>query len=356
MLNLIRCEFWKLKRKMFVQLVLAASFLFPIPLTAIIYYLNTAQNKYATKAAAFDALWQSVIGFGMLLLLPCILGIVAALLFFMERDNDTFKNLRTIPITSSQMVIAKCIVLLLLSIAFCISSTVASILCGFVFFGVTDILFKVLFSAIYGLLIAISALPLILLIIFFSRSYIFSIMLCVFYSVFNLLSTFSMTALPKWLVLTLPTPSIMLWGTQQMSSRTAINDTEDLQNFIQIPALTGLVQMALLGFFLYLTMLPIIVLTSRYKGSFLVGVIVAFVYGFIGMFANGTLQSIYPVSAALGLINYRAGAEGVMWNKGLCFISILIMCAIGIALMFVKQKPEKREAKKTQHTAPKKGW
>jgi len=45
-----------------------------------------------------------------------------------------------------------------------------------------------------------------------------------------------------------------------------------------------------------------------------------------------------------------------MWNKGLCFISILIMCAIGIALMFVKQKPEKREAKKTQHTAPKKGW
>ena len=117
--------------------------------------------------------------------------------------------------------------------------------------------------------------------------------------------------------------------------------------FALIPALT---------FFLYLTMLPIIVLTSRYKGSFLVGVIVAFVYGFIGMFANGTLQSIYPVSAALGLINYRAGAEGVMWNKGLCFISILIMCAIGIALMFVKQKPEKREAKKTQHTAPKKGW
>lgn len=69
------------------------------------------------------------------------------------------------------------------------------------------------------------------------------------------------------------------------------------------------------------------------------------------MFANGTLQSIYPVSAALGLINYRAGAEGVMWNKGLCFISILIMCAIGIALMFVKQKPEREKLKKhsTQH-------
>lgn len=234
MVNLIRCEFLKLKRKMFVQLVFTASFLFPVPLTAMIYYLNTAQNKYATKAIAFDALWQSVIGFGMLLLLPCILGIIAALFFFMERDNDTFKNLRIIPITSAQMVIAKCIVLLFFSIIFCISSTVASILCGFVFFDVTDILFKILFSAVYGLLIAISALPLVLLIVFFSRSYIFFIMLCVFYSVFNLFATFSMTALPKWLVLTLPTPSIMMWGTQQMASRIAVNDAEDFQNFMQM--------------------------------------------------------------------------------------------------------------------------
>ena len=66
-----------------------------------------AQDKYATKTEAFDALWQSVIGFGMLLLLPCILGIIAALLFFMERDNDTFKNLRTIPVTSTQIGIGK---------------------------------------------------------------------------------------------------------------------------------------------------------------------------------------------------------------------------------------------------------
>ena len=113
--------------------------------------------------------------------------------------------------------------------------------------------------------------------------------------------------------------------------------------FALLPAITGLVQMTLLGFFLYLTMLPIIVLTSRQKGSFLVGVIVAFVYGFIGMFANGALQSIYPVTAALGIINYRAGAEGIAWNLGLCFISVLTMCAVGIALMFIKSKPQEKE-------------
>lgn len=234
MLKLIKCEFWKLKRKKFIELVLAASFLFPIVLTAIISYLNTAQDKYETEAAAFDALWQSVIGFGMLLLLPCILGIMAALLFFMERDNNTFKNLRTIPVTSTQMVVAKCIVLLIFSVIFCLSSTTASILCGSAFFDVTGVLFKLSFSAIYGVLIAFSALPLVLLVIFFSRTYIFSIMLCVFYSVLNLFSTFSMTALPKMVIAILPTPSIMLWGTWQMISEVACNDMDDLNHFIDM--------------------------------------------------------------------------------------------------------------------------
>lgn len=118
----------------------------------------------------------------------------------------------------------------------------------------------------------------------------------------------------------------------------------------------GLLQIALLGLFLYLTMLPIIVLTSRKKGSFLVGVIIAFVYGFIGMFVNGTLQSIYPVTATLGLIRYRNGAEGVTWHTGLCLISVLAMCAIGVALMFLKPKFENQDIKKTKRVAPKKGW
>lgn len=139
-----------------------------------------------------------------------------------------------IPVTSTQMVLAKCFVLLVLSVIFCVSSTVATMLCGFVFWGVSDILFKLLFSILYGLLIAISALPLVLLIVFFSKSYIFSIMLCVFYSVFNLLSSFSMTALPKVLVHILPTPSIMMWGTEQMASRMIVNDTKDLQHFEQM--------------------------------------------------------------------------------------------------------------------------
>lgn len=112
--------------------------------------------------------------------------------------------------------------------------------------------------------------------------------------------------------------------------------------------------MTWLGFFLYLTMLPIIVLTSRQNGTFLVGVIIAFVYGFIGMFTNGS--SIYPVSATLGLINYRSGAEGVMWHKGLCFMSVLVTCAIGIAFMFIKPNLAKRKITKNNRSLHKRSW
>ena len=102
---------------------------------------------------------------------------------FMERDNDTYKNLRTIPVTSTEMVAAKYAVLLLLSILFCISSTAASILCGSICFDVTNIIYKLMFSVLDGIMIALSALPLVLLIVFFSKSYIFRLC-CVFFTVY----------------------------------------------------------------------------------------------------------------------------------------------------------------------------
>lgn len=45
LLKLMKNEFRKLKRKMFIQLVLAASFLFPIPLTAIISSICKVKEK-----------------------------------------------------------------------------------------------------------------------------------------------------------------------------------------------------------------------------------------------------------------------------------------------------------------------
>lgn len=80
MLKLIKCEFLKLKRKKFIPLIILAAFLFPIPLT----YLMTTPSmmeRYTDQADAFDGLFNMVLGYGIQFLLPCIIGVIAAILF-----------------------------------------------------------------------------------------------------------------------------------------------------------------------------------------------------------------------------------------------------------------------------------
>ena len=108
MLKLVQCEFAKLKRKKIIPLVFLSAFLFPIPITFLMATPRTLE-KYPNKSVLFDGLFNMVMGYGVIFLLPCIIGVIAAMLFFMERDNDTFKNLRTIPVTSTQMIMAKII-------------------------------------------------------------------------------------------------------------------------------------------------------------------------------------------------------------------------------------------------------
>ena len=71
MLNLVRCEFQKLKRKRFIQLTIAAACLFPIPLIIAM----------AKDDQPFIQLFRAVVLFADLLFLPCVLGIIASMLF-----------------------------------------------------------------------------------------------------------------------------------------------------------------------------------------------------------------------------------------------------------------------------------
>ncbi len=87
MLKLVICEFTKLKRKKFICLVVLSAFLFPVPLTVLMTMPQTAE-RYDSKIAIFNDYFQSVMGYGVELLLPCMIGVIAAMLFFMERDNE----------------------------------------------------------------------------------------------------------------------------------------------------------------------------------------------------------------------------------------------------------------------------
>lgn len=231
MLKLIRCECMKLKRKRFIPLVVLSAFLFPIPLT-ILMTTPSMLARYMDRADAFDGLFNMALGYGVQFLLPCIIGVLAAMLFFVERDNDTFKNLRTIPVTSTQMVLAKIAVLFLFGMVFCASSAMAVMLCGWWTLDVYGMGYKLFLAVETGIWITAGTLPLVALVVFFSKTYVFSILLCVFYSVLNMCATALFDVLPKALLWLLPTPLTTFWSAGNMAAHGIQMDLSQMNGLI----------------------------------------------------------------------------------------------------------------------------
>lgn len=179
LLRLVKCELTKLKRKKFVMFVILGAFLFPFLFTML------ALKGSLGNVRVFDKLFVGIIGYGQIWMLPLVLGIVATMLFFMERDHDTLKNLRTIPISTLRIVTSKLIVLFIFGFIFSTASAGSSIIGGLLLGGINDVLYKFEVGAITGLLLTAGTLPIVIAIVFFNRSYIISIIIVLFYDVFN---------------------------------------------------------------------------------------------------------------------------------------------------------------------------
>ena len=102
MLKLIKCEFWKLKRKRLLYALMSLSLFFPLILAYMAKAGTGADTTEHYLQTRFDYVYTMMLGYGLVFLLPCLIGIIAAILFFIERDCDTSKNLRTIPVTNTQ--------------------------------------------------------------------------------------------------------------------------------------------------------------------------------------------------------------------------------------------------------------
>lgn len=211
MLKLIRCEFSKLRRKHFVSFVVLAALLFPIPFTALV--LTGGVGSFN----GFDAVFGMLLTLGEPVMLPVVLGIIAAMLFFMERDNDTMKNLRTIPVSPTKLATAKIAVLFLLGFVYSLATVASSMVGGLIAGSVpTGILEKVVLSLVTSFLYTAGTLPVVIAIVWFNRSYIFSIILVFFYSMFDFFLAYGgMFASPdpamQLLTNIMPDPTIYRW-------------------------------------------------------------------------------------------------------------------------------------------------
>lgn len=236
LLKLIKNEFRKLRRRKFISLIVLAAFMFPVPLTYLLI-TPSMMKRYTDQADAFDGLFNLVLVYGVQFLLPCIVGVLAAILFFMERDNDTFKNLRVIPVTSTQTVLAKILVLFLFGIVFCVASTIATIFCGMAAaLEVYGVAYKLFLAVETGIFITAGTLPLIVLVVFFSKTYIFSILLCVFYSVLTMSATYLFDVLPKRILWILPIPLTTFWSAGDMVTHGINLDLEQFAELGLIPS------------------------------------------------------------------------------------------------------------------------
>lgn len=158
--------------------------LFPLALSFLLK-TSSIMQRYENNAELYNELWINTIGFGIQFLLPALLGIIATMIFFVERDNHTFKALRTIPITSKQMVLSKITVIFIVSIAFAMLSNLFCVLFGSIFFEFNGSLQQLWIALLNGIFIAAGTLPLIIIIVLFSKNYIFSVLLTVFYTILS---------------------------------------------------------------------------------------------------------------------------------------------------------------------------
>lgn len=127
--KLLRCEFRKLKRLPFLRVTTVLSVLFPCLLTAYV----------SQQGSGFSLLYRFVFLYGDLLFRPFVLGILGLILLTTERDHDTMKALRTVPVSGGSLFGAKLSALLVLSFVFSATQYLATATGGLLLGGEMDL-------------------------------------------------------------------------------------------------------------------------------------------------------------------------------------------------------------------------
>lgn len=204
LLRLIKCEFWKFKRTKLFTVAIIAAFIFPLFYAALLSDAN--YEDYLSGVREENA---------FLLLIPLLI-ILATKLFFVEQDNDTLKNLICIPVTKKSIVLAKILILLIFSIIFQVTgfivSTIIAILQGI---PVVQPVFQFFLTASTGILMWAAALPCVVLVVWFNKSYILSVIIVFFYTLLNYAMHFSNAIIMQPIGLNagtwMPVPIIFRW-------------------------------------------------------------------------------------------------------------------------------------------------
>ena len=185
--ELIACEFLKLRRRKILPAVVALALLFPLLVVFVTRSGMSGDTSLSYLESRFDYSYTLMLSYGLVLLEPCLLGILASLLFFQERDNDTFKNIRVIPVTATKLVLAKLLVLLIYSLIYTLANVCFTVVFTWIFDAGTvyGLGFKLGFACMFSVGITIATLPVVVFIVYFNKTYLISMLLSFFYAVLS---------------------------------------------------------------------------------------------------------------------------------------------------------------------------
>ncbi len=202
--NMLLSEFTKYKRRKIFRFGIAAAIIFPL------------FNAVLLSDSNFASIQSGVREDNAFLLLMPLLIILAANLFFVEQDNDTLKNLLCIPISISRLIIVKLLVLLAFSIAFQLMGfTVSTLIAILQNVSLNDFRLQLSLTLASGILMWAAALPCVVLVVWFNKNYILSIIIAFFYTLLNYIMHFSDTVMMPPLGINagtlMPVPMIFRW-------------------------------------------------------------------------------------------------------------------------------------------------
>lgn len=174
MLKLVEYEFRKLRRRPLLILATLASILLPIPVSILT----------ARTGQGYDFLYKTVINIGHFVLLIPVLCIIASLLFFEERDNQTLRLLAIIPVSFSGLAWAKMIVLLIVSVSYSVFAYIATVI-GAALGGmpVENPLGKLFLCFVMGIMTWVAIFPCVTVLVTLSKNYIFSVLFSFLYAI-----------------------------------------------------------------------------------------------------------------------------------------------------------------------------
>lgn len=150
---------------------------------------------------SYNVLFMFVLEFGFFLVLPIVLGIIAAILFHMENENGTLKNLSIIPVPRWKLLCAKVLVIYILAVFYGIAAIGATVVGGLLAGTVSGIPIKLAISFGMSVLTATASLPMIAVAVAFQKNLILPILCSVIYAVTSFAFSVMMLKIPAPLVL-----------------------------------------------------------------------------------------------------------------------------------------------------------